>query len=98
MDQRNRRFRCLPEPSGTWTVWDDVTGAPANLDGCMLEGRSKDRARAACEILERIYRNRLDAFSVRQGSRTGAAGIGRQASKPYADRRTNSAQANAASE
>jgi hypothetical protein len=73
MKERNQRFRCLPEPSGTWTVWDEVAGTPAALGGCVLKGRSEDRARAACEILKRIYRNRLDAFSVRQRSKAGAA-------------------------
>ncbi len=73
MEKRNQRFRCLPEPSGTWTVWDDVAGTPATLGGFELKGRSEDRARAACEILRRIYRNRLDAFSVRQRFKAGAA-------------------------
>jgi hypothetical protein len=64
MEKSAPRFRCLPEPSGTWMVWDDMTGAPASLGGCALEGRNEDRARAACEILKRIYQNRLDAFSI----------------------------------
>ena len=65
MDKHHRRFRCLPEPSGTWMVWDEATGAVATLGGCALRGRSEERARAACEILKRIYRNRLDAASMR---------------------------------
>ena len=69
MEQRNHRFHCLREPSGTWTVWDNVTGGPATLGGCVLEGRSEGRARAACDILTRIYRNRLDAFSIRGSKR-----------------------------
>jgi len=52
-------------------VWDAATGAPATLGGCVLRGRSKDRARAACEILRRIYRNRLDAVSMRDARRSG---------------------------
>lgn len=71
MEERHRRFCCLPEPSGTWMVWDNETGAPANLGGCSLKGRSEERARAACEILKRIYRNRLDASSVRQVAKPG---------------------------
>ena len=69
MEQRNHRFRCLREPSGTWMVWDNVTGGPATLGGCVLKGRSEHRARAACDILTRIYRNRLDAFSIRGSKR-----------------------------
>lgn len=72
MEQYRQRFRCVPEPSGTWMVWDDVMCAPAALGGYALKGRSEDRARAACEILKRIYRNRLDAVSIREskGRRT----------------------------
>lgn len=69
MEEFNPRFRCLPELSGTWMVWDDETGAPAMLDSCVLNGRSEERARTACEMLKRIYQNRLDAYSVRQSSR-----------------------------
>jgi hypothetical protein len=71
MQDRDPRFRCLPEPSGTWMVWDDVSGTPATLGDCLLNGRSEDRARAACEILKRIYQNRLDAFSIRQRPKAG---------------------------
>lgn len=71
MDKHHRRFRCLPEPSGTWMVWDEATGAVATLGGCVLRGRSEERARAACEILKRIYRNRLDAASMRDAKRPG---------------------------
>ena len=71
MDKHHRRFRCLPEPSGTWMVWDEATGAVATLGGCALRGRSEERARAACEILKRIYRNRLDAVSMRDAKRPG---------------------------
>ena len=73
MEEHDHRFCCVPEPSGTWTVWDRVTDAPAALGGCVLEGRGEDRARAACEILKRIYRNRLDAPSTRQAVRSRAA-------------------------
>jgi hypothetical protein len=60
------RFKCLPEPSGTWMVWDCKTERPAELGGCVLRGRSEERARAACGILRRIYSNRLDACSLRK--------------------------------
>lgn len=66
MGESYQRFRCVPEPSGTWAVWDFQIGAAATLGGCVLNGRTEDRARAACDILRRIYRNRLDASSVRQ--------------------------------
>ena len=69
MDQLNHRFHCVHEPSGTWMVWDNVSGGPATLGGCVLKGRSEHRARAACDILTRIYRNRLDAFSIRKSKR-----------------------------
>ena len=46
-------------------VWDEEASAPAVLGGCLLEGRSEQRAKAAADILERIYRNRLDASSMR---------------------------------
>ena len=69
MEKRAPRFTCLREPSGTWMVWDNATGRPAALGGCLLKGRSEDRARAACDILTRIYRNRLDAFSIRKSKR-----------------------------
>ena len=66
MEKRAPRFNCLREPSGTWMVWDNAADRPAALGGCVLKGRSEDRARAACDILTRIYRNRLDAFSIRK--------------------------------
>ena len=65
MEKRAPRFRCLPDEEGTWTVWDDLTGAPAILGGSALKGRSEERARVACGILKRIYRNRLDAHSMK---------------------------------
>jgi len=66
------RFRCLQDPEGSWMVWDDKTSSPATLGGCVLRGRREGRARAACEILERIYRNRLDAQSDRGGGASPA--------------------------
>ncbi len=65
MDDGLPRFQCMPESSGTWMVWDNEKGGPATLGGCVLGGRSEMRARAACEILTKIYNNRLDAQSVR---------------------------------
>jgi len=46
-------------------VWDRDRVAPANLGGCILRGRPEERAKAACVILNQIYKNRLDACSVR---------------------------------
>lgn len=67
------RFRCFMEPAGTWMVWDDVACAPAALGGCVLKRRSEVRAEAARDILERIYRNRLDAYSARPNQPGGDA-------------------------
>ena len=69
MEKRAPRFTCLREPSGTWMVWDNAADRPAALGGCVLKGRSEHRAKAACDILTRIYRNRLDAFSIRESKR-----------------------------
>jgi hypothetical protein len=46
-------------------VWDDVADAPATLGGCVLLGRTWERAKVARDLLRRIYDNRLDARSVR---------------------------------
>jgi hypothetical protein len=66
MEDRQPRFRCRPEPSGTWTVWDDVADAPASLGGCALLGRTWERAKVARDVLRRIYDNHLEARSVRR--------------------------------
>lgn len=54
------RFTCIRETDGLWSVWDHVLGVPAILGGCRLVGRDEARARAACDVLRRIYKNRLD--------------------------------------
>jgi len=59
------RFSCVRQASGSWSVLDEETGVPAALDGKALEGLAEQRARAACGILGRIYRSRLDAPSTR---------------------------------
>ena len=61
-----QRFECLPEPTGTWMVWDNSRNRLAMLGGRPLGGRPKDRAQAACTVLASIYRSRLDACAVRQ--------------------------------
>jgi hypothetical protein len=63
------RFCCHREPSGTWTVWDEVDDAPASLGGCLLIGRTWQRAKAACDLLMRIYDNRLEARSRGSGGK-----------------------------
>jgi len=73
MGESYQRFRCVSESSGTWAVWDHELGAAASLGGCLLKGRSEESARAACDILRRIYLNRLDAFAVRQEAKPGGA-------------------------
>ena len=60
------RFECLPEPSGTWMVWDNDTHAAATLAGYQMRGQEDLRAQAACAVLISIYRNRLDAPSARE--------------------------------
>lgn len=60
-----KRFSCVHEASGLWMVWDGTLSTPAMLDGCVLDGRSGERAESACALLERIYKNHLDASSVR---------------------------------
>jgi len=67
MEDPKTRFCCRPEQSGTWAVWDEVDDAPASLGGCLLIGRTWQRAKAACDLLRRIYDNRLEARS-RRGS------------------------------
>ncbi|TPM19950.1 hypothetical protein FKO01_46915 [Mesorhizobium sp. B2-3-3] len=74
MEDRQPRFRCRPAPSGTWTVWDHVADEPATLGGRKLVGRTWERARSACDLLRRIYDNRLDARSVRQDAPSASMG------------------------
>ncbi|MFK0688830.1 hypothetical protein ACFX5Q_11560 [Mesorhizobium sp. IMUNJ 23033] len=64
MEDHKARFRCRPEPSGTWMVWDDVDHAPASLGGCLLIGRTWQRAKVGCDLLRRIYDNRLESRSL----------------------------------
>jgi hypothetical protein len=59
------RFECRPEPSGTWMVWDTEKNRPSTLGGSVLNGMEKGRAATACELLTRIFRNRLEVRSVR---------------------------------
>jgi len=58
------RFECRPEISGSWVVWDQERQAIAALGGCLLKGRTAERANVACGILLRIYRNHLEARAV----------------------------------
>jgi hypothetical protein len=54
------RFTCKEDPDGTWSVWDHVMDKTASLGGRVLTGSDEWRARAACDVLTRIYRNRLE--------------------------------------
>jgi hypothetical protein len=72
MEDRQSRFRCHPEPSGNWTVWDDITDAPASLGGCVLLGRTWERAMTARDVLRRIYDNGLEARSLRRTVKSSA--------------------------
>jgi hypothetical protein len=76
MEDHQPRFRCHPEPSGTWTVWDDVIDAPATLGGSILLGRTWQRAKVARDVLRRIYDSRLEARSLRRTAKP-SAGAGR---------------------
>jgi hypothetical protein len=59
MDSELPRFECRrEEESGTWMVWDRSRQQVAEIGGCPLRGREEHRARVACTILTRIYRNR----------------------------------------
>jgi hypothetical protein len=42
-------------------VWDNDRDAIAVLGGCELTGKTRERAEVACGLLQRIFRNRLDA-------------------------------------
>ena len=59
MEESPGRFSCLLEPTGDWTVWDEVTGEPANLGGKILIGCTRERAESARDVLTRIYKNGL---------------------------------------
>lgn len=59
MDSELPRFECRrEEESGTWMVWDRSRQQVAEIGGCPLRGREEHRARVACTILTRIYKNR----------------------------------------
>ena len=60
------RFTCVPDADDTWMVWDTFLGGPASLGGCVLRRREFARAEAARNILNRIYKNRLDLSSMRE--------------------------------
>lgn len=63
MEDGAERFEVVAEPRGTWAVWDRNKEAAAQMDGRALVGLEAPRARAACNILNRIYRSRLDRCS-----------------------------------
>lgn len=48
---------------------DNVDKAPASLGGWSLVGRSWQRAKVACDHLRRIYDNRLEARSFKDGTK-----------------------------
>jgi hypothetical protein len=61
MTRDQQRFECRREPAGTWMVWDLVESKPAKLGGCEMRGREAQRATAACAVLNRIFKGRLEA-------------------------------------
>lgn len=50
-----QRFVYLQQQDGRWMVQDHLQRKPASLGGQLLVDRPLSRARAACEILNRIY-------------------------------------------
>ncbi|MBE7183414.1 MAG: hypothetical protein INR68_03280 [Methylobacterium mesophilicum] len=53
------RFTLVLDPVDQWSVWDNETGEPTFFGDMLLAGMSKVEAEAACEILNRIYENRM---------------------------------------
>lgn len=68
----DQRYICVPEDDRTWTVWDTQDRKAATLGSKMLNHRLKQRAFAACEILNRIEeskhsrRRQIDDHVLRQ--------------------------------
>lgn len=63
MEDGAERFSVVADPTGTWSVWDSKKDTPAEMAGSALVDLDRPRALAACGILNRIYRNRLDRCS-----------------------------------
>ena len=54
------RFQCIQISPTRWTVWDTIADQPASLGGSLLTARTKPSAEAACDVLNRIYKNHLE--------------------------------------
>ena len=48
--QRRDRFECMPEPTGSWMVWDEARERPAELAGVPLVGLAENEARSLCRL------------------------------------------------
>ncbi len=64
----------LPE----WTVWDTIADQPASLSGSPLTARTKPSAEAASDVLNRIYKNRLQHEPFRPHTTRNVAGLSKQ--------------------
>ena len=53
------RYQCIQISPAKWTVWDTIADQPASLSGSPLTARTKPSAEAASDVLNRIYKNRL---------------------------------------
>lgn len=47
-------YICVQQPDGLWAVWNDIANEPATLDGKPLVGLFEIKARAACDVLQKI--------------------------------------------
>jgi len=54
------RFELVLEPSDHWTVWDNARDEPVVFAGRMLAGLSQLEATAACLVLNRVDRRRME--------------------------------------
>jgi hypothetical protein len=59
------RFQCIQISPARWTVWDTIADQPASLGGSPLTARTKPSAEAACDVLNRIYKNHLERRPLR---------------------------------
>ncbi|RUX25402.1 hypothetical protein EOA13_27485 [Mesorhizobium sp. M7A.F.Ca.US.011.01.1.1] len=55
------------DPTNAWTVWDCEMEMPASLGGEHLIGRPKERAEAACAMLELIHQSKSACLACMAG-------------------------------
>jgi len=61
----NPRFAVVPEPCGTWTVWDGLRNEPATLGDGILIGLNRRKAEAACGVLIRTHETHRDRVELK---------------------------------